>query len=226
VETFSREAAEGVYRVTVEFGCDEADSVTTCKGEARRLFVLGERVPKGGSVAKTFLVDVHRPEFPGGRVALKQREQGSPTWDERLTLEFLGGAAGVRDAVVESLGDFPEAVRRVALEKDVPLIDLNAMSKRLYQALGAEGSKEVFLHVPAGTYPGQDAPIADDTHFSSYGAYEIARCVVEGIRSGVPDLAALLADDVEPFDPEHPDPRHSVAIPESPFEALAVPDGR
>ncbi len=100
------------------------------------------------------------------------------------------------------------------------------MSKRLYQALGAEGSKEVFLHVPAGTYPGQDPPIADDTHFSSYGAYEIARCVVEGIRSGMPDLAALLADDIIPFDPARPDPVEAVAIHPSPFEVLAVPDGR
>jgi lysophospholipase L1-like esterase len=121
-ETFSREAAEGVYRVTVEFGCDEADSVTTCKGEARRLFVLGERVPKGGSVAKTFLVDVHRPEFPGGRVALKQREQGTPTWDERLTLEFLGGAAGVRDVVAEPLAA-DAAVTRVFLAGDSTVTD-------------------------------------------------------------------------------------------------------
>lgn len=69
-ETFSRDVPEGVYRLTVEFGSDDTASVTTCKGEARRLFVLGERVPKGGRVAKSFLVDVRRAEFPRGRVGL------------------------------------------------------------------------------------------------------------------------------------------------------------
>jgi lysophospholipase L1-like esterase len=128
--------------------------------------------------------------------------------------------------VVESLGDFPEAVRHIAAKKDVPLVDLNAMSKRLYQALGEEGSKSVFLHLPAKAYPGQDEPIHDDTHFSNYGGYEIARCVVEAIRTGVPELAALLATDVTPFDPEKPDPSEAVAIPPSSFEVLTVPDGR
>ncbi len=361
-ERFSRDVPEGIYRVTVEFGGDDVESVTTCKGEARRLFVLGERVPKGRRVHRTFLVDVRRPTFSGGRVTLKERELGTATWDDRLTLEFLGDAARVRSVaveplpddapvtriflagdstvtdqprepyagwgqmlpaffgpravvanhaesglavasfrggrrldkilsqlrpgdvvliqfghndqkakgdtagafagyttalgefvgairerggrpvlvtsvarrrfddagrVVESLGDFPEAVRRVASARHVPLIDLNAMSKRLYQALGVEGSKAVFLHVPAGVYPGQPEPIRDDTHFSNYGAYEIARCVVEGIRGGVPELAPLLAaDTVRPFDPAEPDPFAAVAIPPSPFEVLAVPDGR
>ena len=29
---------------------------------------------------------------------------------------------------------------------------------------------------PAGSFPGQDKPLADDTHFSAYGAYELAKC--------------------------------------------------
>jgi len=357
---FGRDVPEGVYRVTVEFGGDDVDSTTTCKGEARRLFVLAERVPRGGRVSKTFLVDVHRREFAGGRVSLTPREEGSANWDERLTLEFLGSqaragnvsveplaageavtriflagdstvtdqarepyagwgqmlplffgpravvanhaesglslpsfrggrrldkiltqlepgdfvliqfghndqkakaadagafagfAAALEDFVErirarkgrpvlvtpvarrrfdeaghveESLGDFPTAVRRVAEQKQVPLIDLNEMSTRLYRALGAEGSKSAFLHVPAGTYPRQDLPIRDDTHFSNYGAYEVARCVVEAIRTGVPELAALLVE-VSPFDPERPDPPAAVPIPMSPFGDLAVPEGR
>ena len=148
--------------------------------------------------------------------------------EDGMVIEGRGGEASpFAGGVVESLGDFPEAVRRVASARHVPLIDLNAMSKRLYQALGVEGSKAVFLHVPAGVYPGQPEPIRDDTHFSNYGAYEIARCVVEGIRGGVPELAPLLAaDTVRPFDPAEPDPFAAVAIPPSLFEVLAVPDGR
>jgi len=95
--TWSRDLPEGVYRVTVELGGDDTDSMTTCKGEARRLFVLGEKVPKGDTVTKAFLVDVHRREFPGATVSLKPREVGSPNWDDRLTLEFLGDKARVRN---------------------------------------------------------------------------------------------------------------------------------
>ena len=38
--------------------------------------------------------------------------------------------------ITNSHGDYPEAVRQAAREENVPLIDLNAMSKDLYEALG------------------------------------------------------------------------------------------
>jgi len=112
--------------------------------------------------------------------------------------------------VTSSLGDYPEAVRRVAAEEDVPLIDLNAMSKPLYEALGPEGSKKAFV---------------DNTHHNNYGSYELARCVVEGIRRGKLDLARLLADDVPPFDPAHPDPIDAFRLPASPSRDASAPDG-
>ena len=69
--------------------------------------------------------------------------------------------------VIESLGDFPEAVRRVAQERHLPLVDLNAASKQVYQALGVERSKLALLHYPANTFPGHTEPLRDDTrqHF-------------------------------------------------------------
>src|SRR5205823_802516 len=47
--------------------------------------------------------------------------------------------------ITNSLGDYPEAVRRAAKELNAPLIDLNAMSKPFYEALGPEGSKKAFV---------------------------------------------------------------------------------
>lgn len=125
-------------------------------------------------------------------------------------------------SVVESLGDFPEAVRRVAAEQGVPLVDLNAASKQLYQALGKERSKLAFVH---GSFPGRREPLKDDSHFSNYGAYEIARCVVEAVRTAVPELAALLRSAVGPFDPSQPDDLATVTIPPSPPHSAEVPDG-
>jgi hypothetical protein len=49
-----------------------------------------------------------------------------------------------------------------------------------------------FAHYPANTFPGQGQPLRDDTHPNACGGYELARCVVEGIRANVPALAAQL----------------------------------
>jgi hypothetical protein len=80
------------------------------------------------------------------------------------------------------------------------------MSKTLFEALGPEESKKALLHFPANTFPGQDKPLKDDTHFSRYGGYELAKCVVEGIKSNHLDLAKFLVEDVPPFNPATPDP--------------------
>ena len=125
----------------------------------------------------------------------------------------------------DTLGDFPAATRQVAAELAVPLIDLHAMSAKLFSALGAEPSKAAFVHFPAGAY-GSEKEVKDDTHFSPYGAYELARCIVEGIRQNVPALAARLAPDVEPYDPAHPaDPAEFAVPPSPPREAVRIPDG-
>ena len=52
--------------------------------------------------------------------------------------------------------DYPEAMRWLAAKENVPLIDLNEMTRTLYEAMGVEPSKKAFVHYPAGTYPGQN----------------------------------------------------------------------
>jgi hypothetical protein len=74
-------------------------------------------------------------------------------------------------------------------------------------------------------YPGQDKPLKDDTHFNNYGAYEIARCVVEALRAIKSPLAGRLMDDVTPFDPSKPEPLSSFTIPASPLRPTTVPAG-
>ena len=111
--------------------------------------------------------------------------------------------------VTNSLREYPEMVRQTAAEEDVALIDLNATSKMLYEALGPRESIRLFKH-------NADLTQFDGTHHSPYGAYELARCVVEGIRRSRPDLARHLADDVPAFDPRRPDPEASVQVPSSP----------
>jgi len=126
---------------------------------------------------------------------------------------------------VNSLGDYPDAARKVAQQEGVALIDLNAMTTTLYETLGVEDSKKALVHYPANTYPGQDKPLADNTHFNTYGAYEIAKCVVEGIKANKLGLVQYLRPDVPPFDPTHPDALAKWNWLESPHNTVVKPDG-
>lgn len=120
--------------------------------------------------------------------------------------------------------DYPEAMRWLAEKENVPLIDLNEMTRTLYEAMGVEPSRRAFVHYPAGSYPGQTQDFADNTHFNPYGAYEIARCIVEGLKTQVPDLARHLKP-FPTFDPAHPDNPDNFHWDDSPFTEIEKPDG-
>jgi len=131
----------------------------------------------------------------------------------------------VGDQFQPTLADYAEAVRRVGISEKVPVIDLNAMSIRFYMALGPENSTKAFVHYPENTFPGQDKPLKDDTHHNVYGGYELARCVVEGIRADLPDLAKHLRGDTGSFSPSSPDDPSKFNIPPSPFTVTEKPAG-
>lgn len=127
--------------------------------------------------------------------------------------------------VIETLGDYPAAVRETAKEENIALIDLNAMTKILYQTLGVEESKKLFVHYPPNSFPGKTEPLADNTHFRPYGAYEIAKLVVKGIRDGELGLNKYILKDVPEFDPAKPGAYDSFYWPNSPLVELEIPDG-
>jgi lysophospholipase L1-like esterase len=127
--------------------------------------------------------------------------------------------------IQETLGDYPEAVRQTAKEKNTPLIDLNAMSKTMYEAWGPQESIKAFVHYPANTYPGQTKALADNTHFNAFGAYEISKLVVKGIKENVSSLAKYLNKDAPDFNPAKPDKFTSFYWPWSPSTASVKPDG-
>lgn len=106
--------------------------------------------------------------------------------------------------ITNSHGDYPEAVRQAAKEENVPLIDLTAMSKDLYEALGPVKSGALFKE-------------GDATHHTNYGSYELAKCIVQAIRDQKLPLAKFLIKDLPKFDPKKPDSRESFAIPASPI---------
>ena len=351
---FSTPVPEGNYRVTITFGGRKA-TATTIKAEARRLMLEDVRTRPGRSVVKSFIVNVRTPALipppenaPGGTaVRLSANDLKSLDWDDRLSLEFLGSAPGVRSVdiapvdvptvylagdstvtdqdaepgaswgqmlprffkpdiavanhaksgatmksfltelrfdkvlsqmkpgdwlviqfghndqkkqwpqtyvdaattyrsylrtyiaearlrgatpilitsterrnfdssgrIVPSHGPYPEAVRAVAREENVPLIDLNAMTIKFYEALGPDRSPLAFSD--GGK---------DKTHHNNYGAYEIARMVAAGIAASEPKLAAHLLPEALQFDPAHPDLPERFSLPASAARSNVRPEG-
>jgi lysophospholipase L1-like esterase len=112
-------------------------------------------------------------------------------------------------------GGYPEAMREVAREEHVPLIDLYKMSIAFYEAAGADAPKI----------------LADGTHSTAYGGYEFAKCIVRGIKENKLPLADYLVSGFNGFDPAHPDsaaalnlgPLFSAGAPRGPRPAAGTP---
>lgn len=124
-----------------------------------------------------------------------------------------------------TLGEYPDAMKWLAEKEKVHLIDLNSMTGTLYRALGPEGSKNAFVHYPAHTFPGQSDVLEDNTHFNPYGAYEIAKCVVEGIKKLDLPLKEYIVADFTPYDPARPDAFGTYSWDPSPFFEIDKPEG-
>jgi lysophospholipase L1-like esterase len=127
--------------------------------------------------------------------------------------------------IINTLDDFPDAMREIAKEEKVDLIDLNAMSKTLFEAMGPENSKKAFVYYPANSYPNQPNALADDTHFNTYGAYELAKCVVKSIVDQKLPLSKFVSKNYKSFDPNKPDAVEKFHWPESIFMESLKPDG-
>jgi lysophospholipase L1-like esterase len=120
--------------------------------------------------------------------------------------------------IKDTLGGYPQASRQIAADTKTALIDLNAMSKTMFEAMGPEGAKHAFMNFKAGSYPGVERDIADSTHFNNFGAYELAQCITHGIRENKLPIAKFLDPSVRDFDPAKPDVFADFHLPYTPPE--------
>ncbi|MBQ9660927.1 MAG: rhamnogalacturonan acetylesterase [Bacteroidales bacterium] len=118
--------------------------------------------------------------------------------------------------VIETHEDYPEAMEWVAAREGVTFLDLHRQTAIFYEAMGPEASKRAFVHYKAGSFEGMPRDVADDTHFNTYGAFELAKCVVALLQvSGLP-LAKHIVN-FTGFSPACPDAPESFRWPLSPF---------
>lgn len=122
-------------------------------------------------------------------------------------------------------GDYPEAMKTVARRENIPVIDLTRMSTQFYETLGEEDSKKSLVHYPANTFPGQDKALADNTHFNPFGAWEIAKMIVMGLKQINSPLVDSLQADWQDFDPSHPDDPDAFVWHMSSGSNITKPDG-
>ena len=109
----------------------------------------------------------------------------------------------------DTLAGYPDTVRAVAKEENCALIDLNAMSRIFYKALGAD----------------LDQAFQDGTHHNNYGSYELAKCVVTGIKQANLPLAKSIVAGFGDFNPAKPDDVNTFEMPASPTVSKEKPLG-
>ncbi len=80
-------------------------------------------------------------------------------------------------------------VLQVAALQKVPVINLDEKSRQLYQTMGEENSRLLFLQLRAGEHPNYPDGKIDNTHFNELGARLVAQIVLDDIKTLLPELA-------------------------------------
>lgn len=86
-------------------------------------------------------------------------------------------------ALLPSHGEYPDAVRTLAIKKNVPLIDIYLMSAQKLAEMGDEASRKLYMHVEPGVYPDYPDGQADDTHTRRAGAAFYAQMTADALRA-------------------------------------------
>lgn len=100
--------------------------------------------------------------------------------------------------VIGTHNEYSALVRMVAKDNNVHLIDLDAKSQSLIQALGVESSTFLYNHLIPGEHPNYPNGIQDNTHFSELGARKMAAIVLSEIKA----LRLELADRIVKKNPK------------------------
>ncbi len=89
-------------------------------------------------------------------------------------------------------GDYPVAMREVAAEQKVPLLDLEKRTRELLLQLGPDRSKALFASFEPDEFAAVPQGRQDGTHFNAYGASRICDLAVDEMQKTSPELAAHL----------------------------------
>jgi lysophospholipase L1-like esterase len=94
--------------------------------------------------------------------------------------------------LIDTHGEYPLETRLVALEYNVPFIDMQYMTEQLEVTYGIEGSKQLHLHFEPNENTYFPDGKHDDTHLSELGANEVAKLAVGELKKKVLGLSKYL----------------------------------
>jgi lysophospholipase L1-like esterase len=79
--------------------------------------------------------------------------------------------------------EYSSYVIEISKKLNVPLIDLDVKSRTLYQQMGVENSKLLFVQLKPGEHPNYPNGKEDNTHFNELGARLIAQLVLQEMKN-------------------------------------------
>ena len=91
-------------------------------------------------------------------------------------------------------GDYPAAVKQVAEEYGLPIIDANEITQQWLMSLGDEASRKYYMWLPEGTNPKHPKGLQDNTHTNGAGAKQLVYLLLTEIVNVIPELAAHVVD--------------------------------
>ena len=92
----------------------------------------------------------------------------------------------------ECHGDYPAAMKAVAEEKGVILLDITTPTLDWIEGLGDEASRPYFMHLAPGQYACAPQGKTDNTHTVASGARKVAEIVCDKVREQLPAIAEHL----------------------------------
>lgn len=121
------------------------------------------------------------PEFLNWYCDEAEKRGAQPVLITPVSRRFFLSGCGTE--MLYTHGEYPEAVRRTAKERNVPLVDLKMASRQLYLSLGEEKTAELFVRLAPGEHPDFPNGHDDKTHFNAEGAKTIAALVVKELKN-------------------------------------------
>ncbi len=82
-----------------------------------------------------------------------------------------------------SLENYPEAVRALAEKENIPLLDLEKITRTIYEDFGPTDVRKLFLYFDAGEQPNYPEDKNDGTHLSDFGAHIIAEAAATNLQT-------------------------------------------
>lgn len=98
--------------------------------------------------------------------------------------------------------DYPDAMKALGEEMNVPVIDLCTISKSFIQKLGDEKSKPLFMHLEKDAYKNYPDGKIDNTHLQYAGAVAFAELIANELRK----LGGIYEDLLIPLNLEKENP--------------------